>query len=281
MPPVKLAGFEPIKNNDGVIFTNYRNDRTRQLTDAITQRECTAPFLQGQDRLHNLNFVCMTEYDPSYHLPVAFPAAVHSNTLTQLLNDQKFNPWVAAETEKQAHVTFFFDGKKHVSYSDTSYFFPSSNHSKLQPRMEADTIRDLIMSWMGNKKSKAMIVNFANPDMIGHDANFNKGVTTLNFLDRVLFRVIDTARENNIATIITADHGNIEDMTHGGHTNNPVPFIAVLPGYEKLIEKGKVFLDNARDAAINRVAPTFLDILKGAKAPDVMYDSLIKTTGQK
>ena len=87
---------------------------------------------------------------------------------------------------------------------------------------------------MDNKKSKAMVVNFANPDMIGHDNNFQKGVKTLNFLDRVLFRIVDTARENKIATIITADHGNIEDMTHGGHTSNPVPFIAVLPGRQSI-----------------------------------------------
>ena len=276
MPPVKLSGFEPIKNGDGIIFTNYRNDRTRQLTDTITQRECTAPFLEGKDRLENINFVCMTEYDPSYHLPVAFPAQVHSNTLTQILNDQKFKPWIAAETEKQAHVTFFFDGKKHIRYSDTSYFFPSSDHEKLLPNMEAPTIRDLVMSWMGNTKSKAMVVNFANPDMLGHDANYNKSVKMLNFMDKVLFRIIDNARENKIATLITADHGNIEDLTHGGHTSNPVPFIAVLPGYENLITKGKVFLDNAKDAAINRVAPTFLDILKGAEKPEVMYESLIK-----
>lgn len=277
MPPVKLAGFKPIEDGDSVIFTNYRNDRTRQLTDAITQPECTAPFLNGQRRLKDLNFVCMTEYDPSYHLPVAFPATVHSNTLTQVLNDQKFNPWVAAETEKQAHVTFFFDGKRHVRYSDTSYYFPSSDHSgNLQPEMEAKTIRDIIMSWMDNDKSKAMIVNFANPDMIGHDNNFDKGVETLSFLDRVLFRLLDSAREKNIATLITADHGNIEDMTHGGHTNNPVPFIAVLPGFEKFIEEGKVFLDKAKDAAISRVAPSFIDLLKGAEKPDVMFESMFK-----
>lgn len=277
MPPVKFDGFKPISNGDSVIFTNYRNDRTRQLTDAITQRECTAPFLEGQPRLENVHFVCMTEYDPSYHLPVAFPAQVHSNTLTQVLNDQKFNPWVAAETEKKAHVTFFFDGKRHVEYSDASYIFPASDHSgNIQPEMEANTLRDVIMSWMEKDRSKAMVVNFANPDMIGHDNNFDKGVETLTLLDRILFRILDNAREKDIATIITADHGNIEDMTHGGHTNNPVPFISVLPGCEKFIEEGRVFLDKAKDAAISRVAPSFIDLLKGAKKPDVMYESMFK-----
>lgn len=276
MPPITLEGFKPIKDGDGIIFTNYRNDRTRQLTDAVTQKECTAPFLEGKERLKDINFVCMTEYDPSYHLPVAFPAEVYSNTLTQILNDQNFRPWVAAETEKQAHMTFFFDGKRHIRYSDTSYFFPSSDHSELTPEMEGGTLRDLILSWIKTPKSKAMMVNFANPDMLGHEAKFSKGVKTLNFIDKVLFRLVDTARENKIPTIITADHGNIEDLTHGGHTNNPVPFIAVLPGYEKFIKQGKVFLDKAKDAAISRVAPSFIDILKGAKKPDVMYDSLFK-----
>ena len=277
MPPVKLAGFEPIKDGDSVIFTNYRNDRTRQLTDAITQSECTAPFLEGQKRLEDINFVCMTEYDPAYHLPIAFPAKVHSNTLTQTLNDQKFYPWVAAETEKQAHVTFFFDGKKHIRFSDTSYYFPASDHEQLTPKMEAGILKDLVLSWIGRPKSKAMIVNIANPDMIGHEANFEKARDMLELIDsRVLRQIINRTREEDIATIITADHGNIEDLTHGGHTNNPVPFISVLPGLERAIESGKLFLDDAADAAINRVAPSFLDALKGAKTPPVMYDSLFK-----
>ncbi|MBQ7125814.1 phosphoglycerate mutase (2,3-diphosphoglycerate-independent) [bacterium] len=276
IPAVKLEGFKPIQDNDAVIFTNYRNDRTRQLTDAITQPSCTAPFLKGQKRLQNLNFVCMTEYDPSYHLPEAFPAEVHSNTLTEVLNDQKYRPFVAAETEKQAHMTFFFDGKRHIRYSDTSYFFPASDHETLLPEMQGKTIRDLITSWMHNQKSKAMLVNFANADMIGHDQDIRKGMKTLEYLDVTLKKIIEEARKNNIATIITADHGNIEDFTHGGHTNNPVPFVAVLPNSEKYIESGKLFLDDASDAAISRVAPSFLDLLKGAKKPDEMYDSLFK-----
>ena len=277
MPPVILKGFEPIKDGDGVVFTNYRNDRTRQLTDAITQTECTAPFLEGQKRLEDINFVCMTEYDPSYHLPVAFPVQVHSNTLTQTLNDQKFHPWVAAETEKQAHVTFFFDGKKHIRFSDTSYFFPASDHEELTPKMEAGILKDLVLDWIDRAKSKAMVVNFANPDMIGHEANYEKARDMLELIDtRVLRRIISKAREEDIATIITADHGNIEDLTHGGHTNNPVPFISVLPGMESAIANGSLYLDDAADAAINRVAPSFLDALKGAKTPEVMYDSLFK-----
>lgn len=277
MPPVTLKGFEPIKDGDGIVFTNYRNDRTRQLTDAITQEECTAPFLEGQKRLEDINFVCMTEYDPSYHLPVAFPVQVHSNTLTQTLNDQKFFPWVAAETEKQAHVTFFFDGKKHIRFSDTSYFFPASDHEQLTPKMEAGILKDLVLDWIGRPKSKAMVVNFANPDMIGHEANYEKARDMLELIDtRVLRKIITKAREEDIATIITADHGNIEDLTHGGHTNNPVPFITVLPGLEKAISDKTLYLDDVADAAINRVAPSFLDALKGARTPEVMYDSLFK-----
>ena len=276
IPAVKLEGFKPIKNNDAVIFTNYRNDRTRQLTDAITQPSCTAPFLKGQERLQNVHFVCMTEYDPSYHLPEAFPAEVHSNTLTETLNDQKYRPFVAAETEKQAHMTFFFDGKRHIRYSDTSYFFPASDHEVLTPEMQGKTLKDLITSWMHNQKSKAMLVNFANADMIGHDQDIRKGMKTLEYLDVTLKKIIEEARKNNIATIITADHGNIEDFTHGGHTSNPVPFVAVLPNSEKYIESKKLYLDDSADAAISRVAPSFLDLLKGAKKPDEMYESLFK-----
>ena len=143
--------------------------------------------------------------------------------------------------------------------------------------MEAGILKDTVLNWIKRAKSKGMIVNFANPDMIGHEANYEKARDMLELLDtRVLRQIITKAREEDIATIITADHGNIEDLTHGGHTNNPVPFISVLPGMESAIADGSLFLDNAADAAINRVAPSFLDALKGAKTPSVMYDSLFK-----
>ena len=275
-PSIILENFKPISNGDAVIFTNYRNDRTRQLTDAITQPSCSAPFLENQERLKDLNFVCMTEYDPSYHLPEAFPVKIHSNTLTQILDDQKCRPFIAAETEKQAHMTFFFDGKKHVRYPNTSYFFPASNHDLLTPEMQGKTIKDLITLWMHNKSSKAMLVNFANADMIGHEQDFNKGIKTLDYLDTTLKNIVESARSRNIATLITADHGNIEDFTHGGHTNNPVPFVAVLPNCEKHIESKKLVLDSDPNAAISRVAPSFLDTLRHIKKPSVMYDSLFK-----
>ncbi len=275
-PSIKLDKFKPIQDGDAVIFTNYRNDRTRQLTDAITQPTCTAPFLENEKPLQDLKFVCMTEYDPAFHLSEAFPVVMHSNTLTQVLNDQKCRPFVAAETEKQAHMTFFFDGKKHVRYSDTSYFFPASNHETLFPEMQGKTLRDLIALWMNNKSSKAMLVNFANADMIGHEQNYHKGIKTLDYIDSTLQKIIEMARKKNIATIITADHGNIEDLSHGGHSNNPVPFLAVLPKSERYIESNKLVLDDDPDAAISRVAPSFLDLLKGVSKPGVMYESLFK-----
>jgi 2,3-bisphosphoglycerate-independent phosphoglycerate mutase len=211
-PAIILDKFAPIKNSDSVIFTNYRNDRTRQLADVLTQATSTAPFLENAERLQDLYFVCMTEYDPSFHLPVAFPVQIHSNTLTQVLNDQNCRPFIAAETEKQAHMTFFLDGKKHIRYSNTSYFFPASDHEALTPEMQGKTIKDLISLWMNNKKSKAMLVNFANADMIGHEQDFKKGIKTLDYIDNILQNIVESARKRNIATIITADHGNIEDF---------------------------------------------------------------------
>lgn len=275
-PAIILDKFAPIKNSDSVIFTNYRNDRTRQLADVLTQATSTAPFLDNAERLQDLYFVCMTEYDPSFHLPVAFPVQIHSNTLTQVLNDQNCRPFIAAETEKQAHMTFFLDGKKHIRYSNTSYFFPASDHEALTPEMQGKTIKDLISLWMNNKKSKAMLVNFANADMIGHEQDFKKGIKTLDYIDNILQNIVESARKRNIATIITADHGNIEDFSHGGHTDNPVPFVAVLPKCEKHIELNHLFLDDDPDAAISRVAPSFIDTIRDIKKPNIMYDSLFK-----
>lgn len=277
MPPIKMEDFEPLKDGDSVIFANYRNDRTRQLTDALTQDTCNAPFMENRVHPQNLNFVCMTEYDPNFNLPVAFPPKQSSNTLTQTLNDQGFKPYIGAETEKQAHMTFFADGQKHIRYPNTSYFFPASDHENLTIEMQAEPLTDYIVSWMKNRFSKAMLVNFANPDMIGHEGIYEKGVKMLEFMDKTLERIISNARKNNIAVLVSADHGNIDDMyKNGAHTKNPVPFIGVLPGYKDFIESKEVFLDDSKDAAITQVAPSFLDILKGAKKPDIMFESLFK-----
>jgi bisphosphoglycerate-independent phosphoglycerate mutase (AlkP superfamily) len=129
---------------------------------------------------------------------------------------------------------------------------------------------------MNNRNSKAMLVNFANPDMIGHEQNFHKGIKTLDFLDATMQKIIEMARKKNVATIITADHGNIEDLSHGGHTNNPVPFFAVLPNSAKYIEAQNLYLDDDPNAAISRVAPSFLDLIKGVQKPSIMYESLFK-----
>jgi bisphosphoglycerate-independent phosphoglycerate mutase (AlkP superfamily) len=112
--------------------------------------------------------------------------------------------------------------------------------------------------------------------MIGHEQDFKKGIKTLDYIDNILQNIVESARKRNIATIITADHGNIEDFSHGGHTNNPVPFVAVLPKCEKQIESNRLFLDDDPDAAISRVAPSFIDTIRDIKKPNIMYDSLFK-----
>ncbi|MBR1461169.1 hypothetical protein IJ596_06010, partial [bacterium] len=277
MPPVKLADFEPIKNGDSVIFTNYRNDRTRQLTDALTQPKCEAHFLKGQERLKDLNFVCMTEYNPDFNLPVAFPVKVEDNTLPDILDKLGCETFFTTERDKQAHLTFFLRGKKEGLLSQSGYNLIPSSKGKLTERMKGGKIKDAIISWITrDDDSRACIANFPNPDIIGHEAIYDKAANTLQILDkRAIKPIVEAARDNEVATIITADHGNIEDLTHGGHTNNPVPFIAILPGLEEEISKGIVYLDDAKDAAISRVAPSFLDIL-GIKPPAEMYDSLFK-----
>ncbi len=267
IPPRRTASYKPISDNDSVIFVNYRSDRTIQLTDALTQNSCVAGFLANKKQPQNLHFVCMSQYRPDFCLPIAFPPQMHRNTLTQVLSERDMHPFLCTESTKKAHLTFFFDGKRH-EYFDGSSLHIVPSEKEYSPQMRLPQISKWLHTAIQDDFTKTIITNFANADMLGHAGNYNDCIKSLEKIDFYLNNIVTTARKNNIPVIITADHGNIEDMYNNcGHTNNPVPFITVLPNHTKEISKGTISLNQDEGAALKDVAPSFLTLLREGGTP--------------
>lgn len=268
--PIRTESFKPIDDNDSVIFFNYRPDRARQLAGALThQSACGAKFIREKRPIQNLEFVCMSQYNTNYDLPVAFKPVTHDNTLTQVLAENDFMPFLCTESEKLPHLKFFLDGKRNEHFSGANEVFLSSQ-KEFTPEMRLPQIEKQILTNLEEPLTKTIITNFSNGDMIGHTGNYEYGVETLEIMDRVLYDVITKSRQRNAPVIITADHGNIENMDHNAaHTSNPVPFIVVLPGRQHEIKNGDIRIDMDDSRGLKDVAPSFLKIV-GADIPKEM-----------
>ena len=272
--PRKTTSYKPISDGDTVIFFNYRPDRAIQITDALTQKNCVAPFLNGKRQPQNLNFVCMSQYKPEFHLPVAFAPEMHRNTLTQIMSENLYRPFICTETEKQAHLTFFFDGKRHINFDGVSSVFLASE-KKFTPPMRLGQIKEYLKLALKDNTTKFILTNFANPDMIGHNGTYEDAVKALEYVDKVTGELLKLARKLGVAVVGTCDHGNIEDMSQGGHTNNPVPLFTVLPGTEKEIANKEIRFTNDKTMALKDVAPTVLDIVGVKKPYDMSGESVL------
>ena len=280
LPAVITGNNKPlavIKDGDGIIFFNFRADRARELTRAFTQEDFKGFNRGTKPKLSS--YVCLTEYDATFSLPVAFPPQSLKNILAEILSNHKIKQLRIAETEKYAHVTFFFNGGKEKAYdTETRVLVPSPKVATydLQPEMSAPKVADEVVKALKSGEYHFIMVNFANPDMVGHTGMLNAAVKAVETVDNCLKKIIDTVKEIDAVMIVTADHGNAECMedpeTHKpftAHTNNPVPFIIVNnPEKIELKESG----------TLADVAPTILDILKIDKSPEMTGESLIKKT---
>lgn len=259
-----------IKNNHSAIFVNFRPDRARELSRALAIKD----FKEFQRDFLNLHFFCMAQYDAQFPFPVAFLPEDMKNILTDVLAQNHFSQLRLAETEKYAHVTFFFNGQKETpSFLEERVLIPSPNVATydLKPEMSAFEITQQLEKQIKSNQFDVFIVNYANPDMVGHTGNLKATIQALQSLDKCLKRVISAFQEQNIPVMITADHGNADEMlTPNGevitaHSVNPVPFILVHPLHLKL-KDGGVLAD---------VAPTLLDLLNIPKPLEMTGQSLI------
>jgi len=232
LPPVQLYPEAFIKPNDGVIFFNFRADRARQLTSCFTQ----TPNPIATEQVPLLFFISPVSYGPEYKTTALYQKARVQQTLSNMLHQEGYTLFSVAETEKYAHVTYFFNGgREKILPNEKRVLVPSligKEYSK-HPEMSADTITEVILTSLKNNPRDFYVVNYANADMVGHTGNFEATVKAIECLDKqlgILYK--ELVEQRNGTLYITADHGNAETMfneevgqPHTSHTANPVPFI--------------------------------------------------------
>jgi 2,3-bisphosphoglycerate-independent phosphoglycerate mutase len=260
----------PIRDGDGVIFCNFRSDRAREITQALT-----AVDFQGFNRTRTpqlASFVCLTTYDESFGLPVAFEPMRLTHILGEVLSRSEVRQLRIAETEKYAHVTFFFNGGEEVPFPlEDRILIPSprevATYDK-KPEMSAGGVTDALVKNILSRQYGFILANFANPDMVGHTGVMEAAIKAVEVLDECLGRILKAAEGTGTVVVITADHGNIEQMKDPdngqpftAHSTNKVPFILV--GEKARLREGGLLAD---------VAPTVL-ALKNIEKPREMTGS--------
>lgn len=249
-----------IKDGDSVIFFNFRPDRARQLTRALAVSGFNEFDVSDGPKV---DFVCFTMYDRTFDLPIAFPPRDHRNVLAEVWAGICVRNYRLAETEKYAHVTYFFNGGVEKEFAcESRLLVPSPKIATydLQPEMSAFKVTDRVLRGVDEGDTDVFVVNFANPDMVGHTGKLDKTIEACQYVDTCLGWITKRMREARGTTIITADHGNAEQMIdlltgspHTAHTTNPVPF--------HLIDEEFVGMKLREGGALEDVAPTMLSLL--------------------
>lgn len=270
---------ERIDDNDAIIFFNYRPDRAREITRAFTDKN-----FDGFNRkkvINNLYYVCMTQYDETFDVPVAFKPQTLVNILGDVLDNNNVKQFRTAETEKYAHITFFFNGgveKEGKLETRALVNSPKVATYDLKPEMSAYEVCDNVLKAIDNPEYGFILVNFANPDMVGHTGVMEAAVKACEAVDECVGKIAKKALDNDITMIITADHGNAEwmynEQTHApqtAHTTNPVPFIIVSKDHYELNNNG----------ALCDIAPSILDIMGIEKPAEMTGKSMIKALAIK
>lgn len=271
--PTRISSNGKIEKGDIVINFNFRPDRARQITRAIVDRE----FHEFNREYLATTFYCMRQYDKKIEANVIYEDKDIVNGLGEILANQGLIQLRTAETEKYAHVTFFFNGGKETEYKgEERELIPSPKVATydLQPEMSANILTDSVLAALSKDRYDVIIMNFANPDMVGHTGKFDATVKAIKAIDSSIKKIVDKVLELNGTIIITADHGNAEKMedpeTHApftAHTTNKVPFILVSDQFKNIKLKD--------DGKLADVAPTMLEILKIEKPYEMTGESLI------
>lgn len=270
--PFAIAGVPgAVKAGDGVIFFNFRPDRARELTRALHDEDFTY-FARPAD-VRPVNYVCMTQYDATIDAPVAFPPEKITDTLGEVLAKHGLAQLRIAETEKYAHVTFFFNGGVEApNAGEERILIPSPKVATydLQPEMSAEEVTQALLTELDKDKFDAIILNFANPDMVGHTGVLAAAIAAMEKVDDCAGRIVRRVLELDGSVCITADHGNLEKMAEAdgspntAHTTNPVPFI--------LVSRQKRSLHSG---ILADIAPTLLELLQLEQPKAMTGKSLI------
>ncbi len=270
--PTVLDEAELIATEDNVIFFNFRNDRSRQLTAALSQDHFDG-FDTGD--FGGALVTCLTEYDPEFLLPIGYAPERPQATVASVVSRAGYKQMHCAETEKYAHVTYFFNGGKKVPFAGEEHVMvnsPDVATYDLQPEMSAAGVADKIIEALQSGAYGFIMVNFANGDMVGHTAIRDAVIAAVEALDKEVGRVLDAAKEAGFSVILTADHGNCDEMVdpitqepHTQHTLYPVPCM--------VIDEANWHLRPGGD--LSAVAPTILQLMGLQQPPSMTGKSLL------
>lgn len=261
-----------VKEGDVVIFFNYRNDRAKEITTVLTQQEMPD---HGMHIVNDLQYYCMTPYDASFKgVHVIFEKENVQNTLAEYLSSRGLKQLHIAETEKYAHVTFFFNGGREVPFEgEDRILVPSPKVATydLKPEMSAYEVKDKLVTAIGEKKYDFIVVNYANGDMVGHTGVYDAIQKAVVVIDRCVKETVDAAKAAGYEVIIIADHGNADHAINAdgtpntAHSLNPVPFIYVTNNKNAGVENGR----------LADVAPSILQIMGLPQPADMTGKGLI------
>ena len=275
--PTSLNCAKPLQKNDSLLFFNFRNDRTRQIARALNVER----FDNFKRTNNNIAYsiTTMTEYDPYLSCPVAFRTKSPSVTLGSVISDLGLKQFHCAETEKYPHVTYFINGGREEPYpGEKRVLIPSPNVATydLQPEMSVKEVAEEVIRAIKDTEYKFIVVNFANGDMVGHTAIKEAIILAMSELDAALGEVVCEAIGANVSTIITADHGNVDEINNPKtgkpntqHSLNPVPFIVIDNNREWQII-------NEKNAGLSNIAPTLLTLMDIEKPEEMTSETLIK-----
>lgn len=280
IPPTRIAPGS-IEPGDGVIFFNFRPDRARQLCHALTM-----PNFDGFERelIQPLSFVTFTQYDPRLPVKVAFEPQNLNNILGEVVSRQGLKQFRIAETEKYPHVTYFFNGGLEQPFEGEDRELiqsPMVATYDQSPAMSAEIVTQKACQAIEKGIYSLVVINYANPDMVGHTGNTEAAVTAIETVDNCLGQLLSSISKMGGTVLITADHGNAETMKDEdgnvwtAHTTNPVPLIIVEGEGRKIPDHGGV-VDLRDDGKLADIAPTILQILQLPQPEEMTGRSLIK-----
>jgi len=307
--PTLIEGGAALSDGDAAIFVNFRSDRARQLTRLLADIEPAWPFDTDPPAIR---LVTMTEFDESFDLPVAFPPHLPANTLGAVLAAEGLTQLRIAETEKYAHVTYFLNGGREVEFDgELREIVPSPDVPTYdqRPEMSAAELTDRAIAIVEGEAPRAserasgdkpraggdpdvLVLNYANPDMVGHTGDFDAAVTAVEAVDTQLGRLVEALQAAGAHVLVIADHGNADDMgteddPHTAHTTNPVPFVYLAPGRGAGTDPESASGETASGGtdggrrvrsggALADIAPTVLELLGVPKPSEMTGESLLE-----
>lgn len=283
--PTKKSGMPLIKNNDAIFFFNFREDSMRQIFQAFADKN----FDKFERKsINNLHIATMTQYLKKIDAPVAFPPEKIKNTLGEIISQNNLTQLRVAESEKYAHLTFFFDAYKETPFiGEQRILIPSLHPPSIileRPEMRSNEIADRVILALQDQAYDFIAANFANPDVIGHTANWDAAIKTLEALDSCIKRVLDEGLKYGADIVITADHGNIERIMNPRtgepetqHDTSLVPFYLVSPRFKRKTSYSQFgIMEKKATGILSDIAPTILDLMALPQPKEMTGISLIK-----